>query len=74
MEFIRIRTFYKDGRPTSCDHLYVGNNRQKAFKRFLKDYPEHKDCIILAEDYDSEDSKNEDDFKIYSNCGCVHFW
>lgn len=70
MEFVRIRSYYQDGRFTSCEHLYCGNDQVKALERFRKEYPEHDNCIVVAEHYESDE--NAEHFKACLNCGCVH--
>ena len=70
MKFIRI-TSHRE-RELLAEHLYLTDSHVKAIERFRKEYPEHKDCIVIAEDYDSDDPKNEEHFRICMNCGCVH--
>ena len=72
MEFIRVRSYLQTGEFTGCEHLYLGNRQDIALDRFSRDYPEHKDCIIVAEYYDSEDEKNKEHFNACMRCGCVH--
>ena len=74
MKFVRIRSYYDDGTFTSCEHLYVARDQHEALDRFLREYPEHKKCIVSAEDYDSDDPKNAEHFKACLDCGCVHYW
>lgn len=74
MQFIRIMSYLQDGRFTNCEHLYVGDNQVKAIERFLREYPEHKDCIVVADHYDSDSPENKEHFQICANCGCVHYW
>jgi len=74
MKYIRIRSYYPDGTFTSCEHLYNESNQQKALERFRKDYPEHDECIIVAEDYDSDAEENKEHFRICKECVCVHFF
>lgn len=74
MEFIRIRTYGADGEFTGCEHLYFGNSQTKAIVRFRREYPEHNDCIVVAEAYNSEEQKNKEHFGACSRSGCVHYW
>lgn len=74
MQMVRITSYTKNGKFTSCEHIYAAINQQKAIERFRREYPEHKDCIVVAEYYDSEDPKNAEHFKACSACGCVHYW
>lgn len=58
------------------EHLYiqrgVPTDKVDAFKRFLNEYPEHRNCDLTIENYDSEN--NPDHYNSCSRCGCVHFW
>ncbi len=72
MEYVRLRAYYQNGKATSCEHLYIGNNQVKALEWFRNEYPEYNDCIIVAEHYDSDDPKNKEHFAVCKRCGCVH--
>ena len=74
MEFVRIRTYFTGGKFTGCEHLYLGNSQTKAIEKFRREYPEHNECIVVAETYNSEDQKNKEHFEACSRCGCVHCW
>lgn len=74
MIFTRVRSYYEDGRFTTCEQLYVGSDQNKALERFRRDYPAHKDCILVAEWYDSEDVRNTEHFAACQRCGCVNYW
>lgn len=69
----RITSYFKDGTFTTCEHLYA-RDQAKSIEWFLKDYPEHKKCIIVAEDFDETNPKNKDHFEACKRCGCVHYW
>lgn len=71
---IRIRSYFPDGKFTGCEHLYTGYTQGSALSRFRKEYPEHNQCIIVAEDYDCEDPKNSEHFKACKMADCVHFF
>lgn len=71
MIYTRIKSYY-NGKFTNCEHLYFGNNHSDALRKFRQEYPEHKNCVLIAETYDSEDEKNTEHFKSCLNCGCVH--
>jgi len=71
---IRIRTYYPGGRFTGCEHLYKGDIQVDAIARFRKEYPEHSECIVIAEDYDCEDPKNAEHFRACKLADCVHFF
>ena len=73
MIFTRVRSYYQNGKFTSCEQLYYGNNQVTALERFRNDYPEHNNCILVAETYDSDDEKNKEHFAICKRCGCVNF-
>lgn len=70
MLYVRVRSYYQDGRFTSCEHLYLGNDQSKALERFLKEYPSHADCILVAEYIDSDECPEY--FSACVRCGCVH--
>ena len=72
MDYVRLTSYYQDGRFTSCEHLFLGNDQVKALEWFRKEYPAHRDCIVVAEHYDSEDPKNAEHFAACKRCGCVH--
>ena len=75
MNMVRVTSYYQDGRFTTCEHIYAAQFQQDAIDRFKKEYPEHaKECIIVAEYYDSEDPKNAEHFEVCKRCGCVHYW
>ena len=69
MKYVRVRSYHND-KYTGCDHLYLGNNQAEALERFRKEYPEHDECILIAEYFDSEEHKEL--FTAFLNCGCVH--
>ena len=71
MKYIRIRS-YHNGKFTTCEQAYIGDNQVKALERFRKEYPEHHDCILIAETIDDEDPDWKEWFRIARNCGCVH--
>ena len=48
--------------------------KQSKLVRFRKEYPEHKDCILIAETIDNEEPKYKEYFQVCLNCGCVHRW
>lgn len=70
MEYIRITSFFED--RLCAEHLYFGRDQVKAIERFRKEYPEHKNCVVVAENYNSDDEKNKEHFKACLRCGCVH--
>ena len=62
MKYVRIKS-YQGGKFTGCEHLYSGNDHVKALERFRKEYPEHKDCVLIAETIDSEEPKYKEYFR-----------
>ena len=72
MQYVRLRSYYPDGRFTSCEHLYHGRDQVKALLWFKREYPEHNFCVVLAEPYDSDDPKNREHYAACLRCGCVH--
>lgn len=71
MEMTRIRSYYQDGRFTGCEHIYA-RSKVKAIEWFLRDYPEHTQCIVVAEEYDPGETPGH--FRACSECGCVHYY
>lgn len=74
MKYVRIKSYYQDGKFTGCEHAYIGDDKVKALERFNHDYPEHNKCIPVAETIDDEDAEWLDWFRIARTCGCVHFF
>ena len=72
MMYVRIKSYYQDGKFTFCEQLYVGDNQVKALEKFRKEYPAHKDCILVAETIDGDDPKNEEYIRICRSCGCIN--
>lgn len=71
-QFIRIRSYYQNGKFTTCEHLYPGSDQARALERFRNEYPEHKECILVAEHYESNAPENAEHFKACLRCECVH--
>lgn len=69
--YTRIKSYLKSGEFTGCEHIYA-RDKEKAIEWFRRDYPAHKDCIIIAEAYDPADSPEH--FEVCKACGCVHYW
>lgn len=72
MQYVRIRSYYPDGRFTFCEHLYSGADHVSAILRFRSEYPAHHNCILVAETIDADDPKNKEYFSVCLRCGCVH--
>jgi hypothetical protein len=73
--YVRIRSYKRDDHSLCAEHLYIKKGTQcDAIAEFKKDMPEQKGCIIIAEDYDSQDPDNAEHFKACRDCGCVHFF
>lgn len=78
MMYVRIKSYLPTGEFTSCEHLYPGcehlypgKDQVNALARFRKDYPGHKDCILVAETISDEDPKYEEYIRICWRCGCA---
>ena len=71
MMFTRIRSYAPDGKFTGCEHIYARGLRE-AIAWFREDYPAHKHCTVVAEEYDPDECPEH--FKACSECGCVHYW
>lgn len=71
MIYTRVRS-YNDGEFTTAEHLYLGDNHTKAIIQFRKEYPEHSNCVVMAETFDGEKPENKELFEICLRCGCVH--
>lgn len=69
MLYTRIKS-YNNGKFTGCEQLYSTTNQSIALQIFRKDYPEHKECLLIAETYNSEENKEH--FEICKACGCVN--
>lgn len=72
MKYVRIKSYYQSGQFTGTEHLYWGDNQVKALEWFRKDFPAHKDCILVAETIDGDDPKNEEYIRICNICGCIN--
>jgi hypothetical protein len=72
MIFTRIRSYTCDGKFTTAEHLYLGKNQTRAITQFRREYPEHENCVIVAESYESETPENKEHFEACLRCGCVH--
>ena len=72
MQYVRLRSYYQTGEFTNCEHLFLGDNQVKALEWFRKEYPEHDECIVVAEYYDSDDTKNAEHYAACKRCGCVY--
>lgn len=71
-EFVRITSYKANTGILYAEHLYCTDLQTYAITRFRKEYPEHKDCIVVAEDYDPDE--NPSHFQACKDSGCVHFW
>lgn len=74
MKYVRVKSYYQDGRFTGCEHAYVGEDQCKTIKRFRDEFPEHEKCTVFAETIDDEDEKWQEWFRVARRCGCVHFF
>lgn len=69
-DFVRVRSYLQTGEFTSCEHIYFNRSQSEALTKFKEEYPEHNDCILVAEYYDPE--QNKEHFTACLRCGCVH--
>lgn len=72
MKYVRIKSNFPDGTFTGCEHAYLGDNHTDALARFRKEYPEHNECIVIAQTIDADDPKWFGWIKAARDCGCVH--
>ena len=70
MKCVRIKSYLPTVEFTSCEHIYLTDSHTDAITKFRAEYPEHKDCIVVAEDCDTEE--NAEHFAVCARCGCVH--
>lgn len=73
VQFTRICSYRQNGEFTTCEHLYA-RSQSKALEWFRKDYPEHKDCILVAETIEEDLDNPSEWFKACVNTGCVHYF
>ena len=57
MILTRVKSYLQSGEFTTCEQIYVTTNQQEALDKFKRTYPEHKDCILVAEYIDSNDTE-----------------
>ena len=74
MIYVRVKSYYQDGRFTGCEHAYGGVNQQEALERFDSEMPEHRECYKVAEYIDDKDEEWKEWFRVARGCGCVHFF
>ena len=72
MIYTHVKSYYQSGAFTGCEHLIPGDDHVKALDWFRREYPEHHDCIVIAQTYDSGDPKNCEHYAACLRCGCVH--
>lgn len=70
MKLIRITSHWNN--ELVAEQLYFTDSQTTAIERFRKEYPEHGNCIVIAENYDSEKPENKEHFKACLRCGCVN--
>ena len=70
MKYVRIKSVLNG--KLLADHAYFGNDHCKALERFRREYPEHGECVLIAETIDDDDHKYTEWFKAARNCDCVH--
>ena len=72
-KFTRIKSYFRDGSFTGCEHVYA-RSQGIALEMFRKEYPEHKDCILIAETIEEDMDNQSEWFKACQKAGCVHYW
>ncbi len=73
MMYVRIKSYDESGAFTGCEHLYSNcSTLNDGIQRFRDEYPEHEQCLIIAEYYDATEECNKEHFEICKACGCVH--
>ncbi len=65
MILMRVKSYLPSGEFTTCEQLYAVESRQKALERFRREYPEHKECVLVAEEYDTDDPKNAEYLRLW---------
>ena len=71
MKMTRITSYLNE--RLVAEHIYLGD-QVRAIRRFRKEYPEHEMCVVVAEDYDPDDTKNKSHYEACVRAGCVHVW
>ena len=69
MKHVWIRAYYK-GKMVG-DHIYMGDDQVKALDRYRRDFPDHNDCICVAETINDEDPTLAEFFAVHYRCGCA---
>lgn len=72
MKYVRIRSYSND--KLVADHAYGGDNQSIAIARFRREYPEHDNCILVADTIDDDDPEYKEWFRAARECGCAHFF
>lgn len=72
MKYVRVKSYHKD--KFVAEHAYFGDNQSAALSRFRKEYPEHHECVLVAQTIDDEDDKWIEWFRAARDCGCVHYF
>ena len=67
MKFVRVRSYLQSG-ELAAEQLYLGENQYEALERFRRDYPEHQNCVLVAETVDGDDPKNEEYIRVCIGC------
>ena len=72
MTYIRIRSYYLDGTFTGCEHLYMTDSFRVASERFLREYPEHKNCSLEISFVHDDIPEEKEYIDVCRRCGVIH--
>lgn len=65
MTITRVKSYTQDGKYTHAEMLFPETRQDIAIDKFKKAYPEHNDCIVVAEYFDSNDPKYSELIELY---------
>lgn len=71
MKFIRVKS-YHNGKFTGAEWLCFGDNQVKALERCRSYYPEHNDCVFIAETIDDSEPKWKEYVKVCNRCSVLY--
>lgn len=72
MTYIRIKSYYKNGTFTGCEHLYTCDDYRKAEERFYREYPTHRNCWLEVSFIKDDDPEWAEYIKVCYRCGVVN--
>lgn len=65
----RIKSYYKE--QLVGDVLFPCDNQTMALDKYRRYHPEMKDCILVAESYDTDAPENKEHLQAFIKCGCI---